>query len=354
MHWGVFHLPTSLPETPSEGADRYRTIIEQARHAEELGFDGVWLAEHHFQAFGGMFASPAIIGTAIAQHTRTIRIGTGVVLLPYHDPVRIAEDYATLDVLSHGRLEFGVGHGFIKWEGLNLGLSLEESRERFREHLEVILQAWTERSFSHKGRFYEYTALSVWPRPLQAPHPPVWMAATTTVDSFEFSGRQGYRMMLIPFLHEVDDLRGKVEAYLAARERADHDPGRARILALYHVYVGEDPAEARASAAAGIKEYMDTAANAHKLTAGMQEPESFRGHLAHRRATLGVLGPDDLLARRRVVVGSALEVREQLTYLRERLHLTDVIGLFALGGLTDAQIRASMRRFMEDVAPYVK
>ncbi len=353
MRWGVFYLPTSLPATPSEGAERFRSIIEQARYAEELGFDSAWLAEHHFQPFGGLFASPAVIGTAIARHTRAIRIGTGVALLPYHNPLRTAEDYATLDVLSNGRLEFGVGHGFVKWEGVNLGLAYEESRERFREHLEIILKAWTEPSFSHKGRFYEYQALSVWPRPLQAPHPPVWMAATATTESFEFSGRQGYQMMLIAFLHEVEDLRAKVEAYLSARERAGHDSGTTRVLALYHIYVGENPAEARASSAFGIMEYVNTAARSHQLTAKMEEPQTFRQHLAHR-ATLGALTPDDYLARRRVVVGSAIEVREQLSHLCERLSLTDVIGLFDLGGLTDAQVRASMRRFIEDVAPYVK
>lgn len=353
MHWGLFYLPTSLPETAAQGADRYRAILDQVRYAEELGFEAVWLAEHHFQAFGGMFPSPAILGAAIAQRTETLRIGTAVVLLPYQNPIRIAEDYATLDLLSNGRLEFGVGHGFVKWEALNFGVPPEESRERFREHLEVVLKAWTRPSMSHKGRFHEYTDLSVWPRPLQRPHPTVWMAATTTIESFESSGHQGYQMMLIPFLHDVEDLSRKVEAYLDARRAAGHDPLTARILAAYHLYVGEDAAEARSAGSAGVMEYIATAANAHKLTPKLEEPESFRSHLAHR-AALQTLSFDDLLARHRVLVGSAVEVRDQLRYLRERLRLTDVAGLFALGGLTDAQVRASMRRFVEDVAPHVK
>ncbi len=91
MRWGLFYLPTSLPDTPQEGADRFRTIIEQVRYAEQIGFNSVWLAEHHFQAFGGMFPSTPLIGAAIAQHTETIRVGTAVVLLPYHNPIRIAD-----------------------------------------------------------------------------------------------------------------------------------------------------------------------------------------------------------------------------------------------------------------------
>lgn len=353
MHWGLFYLPTSLPANPEDGAARYRTLLEQIRYAEALGFEAVWLAEHHFQAFGGMFASPPVIGAAIAEQTTAIRIGTAVALLPYQNPIRVAEDYATLDLLSNGRLDFGVGHGFVKWEALNFGVSPEESRERFREHLEIVLKAWTQPGMRHTGRFYDYSNLAVWPRPFQQPHPPVWMAATTTVESFEFSGRQGYHMMVIPFLHDVEDLRGKIEAYLAARKAAGHDPSTTRVLACYHLYVGEDAVEARASAAAGVMEYIATAGDAHKLTPNLEEPESFRSHLAHR-ASVRALSFEELLARNRVVVGSAAEVRDQLGYLRERLYLTDVAGLFALGGLTDAQVRASMRRFVDEVSPHVK
>jgi len=352
MHWGLFYLPSSLPDTPAQGAERFRSVVEQVRYAEEMGFEAVWLAEHHFQAFGGVFASTPVIGAAIAQNTRSIRIGPAVVLLPYHNPIRIAEDYATLDLLSNGRLEFGVGHGFVKWEALNFGIALDELRERFRENLEVVLKVWTQPSFSHKGRFFECSNLSVWPRPLQQPHPPVWMAATTTVESFEYSGQQGHHLMLIPYRHDVEDMRLKVEAYLAARQAAGHDPSTARILSAYHIYVGEDAAEARSSGLTGIMEYIRAAASAHALTPNIGEPESFRSHQA-QRDEMRKLGFNDLVARNRVVVGSAAEVREQLRYLCDRLYLTDVAGLFALGGLTDVQVRSSMRRFVEEVAPHV-
>jgi natural product biosynthesis luciferase-like monooxygenase protein len=353
MRYGLFYLPSSLPASRVEGAGRFRTIIDQIAYGEDIGFNSVWLAEHHFHAFAGIFSSPTIIGAAIAQRTKTMRIGTAVLLLPYHNPLRIAEDYATLDCVSNGRLEFGIGHGFVKWEALTFGIPLDDLRERFKENLEVVLKAWSEPRLDYKGRFYEYHGVEVWPRPLQEPHPTVWMAATTSVESFELSGRSGFHMMLIPFLNEVEELRGKMQAYFSAREAAGFDPSTARVLGVYHTYVGESSAEARAAAAQGLAEYNAAAREAHSLTPGMADPESYRSHEQHREQ-MKRLAFDDLVEQGRVLVGSVAEVREKVEYVRERLYLTDLAGNFALGGLTDAQARASMRRFMERVAPAIR
>jgi alkanesulfonate monooxygenase SsuD/methylene tetrahydromethanopterin reductase-like flavin-dependent oxidoreductase (luciferase family) len=136
MRFGLFYLPSSLPTTRADGSNRLRAVVEQAGYAEQLGFDSIWLAEHHFHSFGGLFSATPVIGAAIAQRTSSIRIGTAVILLPYHNPLRVAEDYATLDCLSGGRLQFGIGHGFVKWEALTFGIPLDELRDRFRENLE--------------------------------------------------------------------------------------------------------------------------------------------------------------------------------------------------------------------------
>jgi natural product biosynthesis luciferase-like monooxygenase protein len=352
MRYGLFYLPSSLPATRAHGVERLRVVVEQTEYAEQLGFDSVWLAEHHFHSFGGLFSATPVIGAAISQRTQTIRIGTAVVLLPYHNPLRIAEDYATLDCLSQGRLEFGIGHGFVKWEALTFGIPLDELRDRFRENLEVILKAWSDPVLNHKGRFHEFQGVEVWPRPLQQPHPTVWMAATSTVESFELAGRQGFHLMLIPFLHDVEELRPKVEAYLNARRAAGYDPSIARVLGVYHAYVGETSAEARAAGAQGVAEYHAAATHAHSLTPGVPDPESYRSH-ERQRAQMRHITFEDMVAGNRVLVGNADEVREKVEYVRERLYLTDLAGNFALGGLLDAQVRASMRRFMEQVAPKV-
>jgi natural product biosynthesis luciferase-like monooxygenase protein len=353
MSYGLFYLPSSLPATRREGAERFRTILEQVSYAEQIGFESVWLAEHHFHAFAGFFAAPQVIGAAIAQRTAKIRIGTAVLLLPYHNPLRIAEDYATLDCLSNGRVEFGIGHGFVKWEALTFGIPLEELRDRFKENIEVVLKAWRDPQVHHKGRFHEYNGVAVWPRPVQEPYPAVWMAATTSLESFELSGRHGFHMMLIPFLNDVEELRLKMEAYFEARRAAGHDASTARVLGVYHVYVGESAAEARSSAAPGLEEYHSAASQAHSLTPGVPDPESYRSHERHR-AAMKRLSFSDLVDQHRVLVGSAEEVREKVRYVRERLYLTDLAGNFALGGLTDSQTRTSMRRFMEQVVPKIR
>lgn len=353
MRYGLFYLPSSLPATRAEGAARFRTIVDQIAYGEEIGFESVWLAEHHFHAFAGIFSAPTVIGAAIAERTISMRIGTAVLLLPYHNPLRVAEDYATLDCLSNGRLEFGIGHGFVKWEALSFGIPLDDLRDRFKENLDVVLKAWSEPKLNFKGRFYEYQGVEVWPRPLQEPYPTVWMAATTSVESFEHSGKCGFHMMLIPFLNEVEELRLKMEVYFSARKAAGFDPSTARVLGVYHAYVGESSAEACAAGAGGLAEYNAAARAAHSLTPGMADPESYRSHQRHREQ-MKVLTFDELVDQSRVLIGTADDVRKKLEYVRERLYLTDVAGNFALGGLTDAQARASMQRFMEQVAPKVR
>lgn len=349
MRYGIFYLPALTPSDHADASKSFHSVVEQAAYGEGLGFDSVWLAEHHFHSFGGIFSSPPVIGAAIAQRTARIRIGTAVTLLPYHSPLRIAEDYATLDCLSGGRLEFGIGHGFIKWESLTFGTPLEELRERFRESLEIILKAWSESKLNHSGRFYDYKGVKLLPRPVQQPHPTVWMGATSTAESFEFAGRSGFHMMLIPFLHEIDELRSMVELYFKARRAAGHDPRTARVIAMYHIYVGENSAEARSTAEPALAIYHAAAAEARNLTQGIPEPESYRTHDEHR-AKMRRLTFNDLVEQNRVLVGGAAEVREKVAHVQERLRLTDLAGNFALGSLTDTLTRATLRRFIDQVA----
>jgi natural product biosynthesis luciferase-like monooxygenase protein len=352
MRFGIFHLPSLTAADHTNAADCLHSIVEQAAYGEELGFDSVWLAEHHFHSFGGILSSPPVIGAAIAQRTAKIRIGTAVTLVPYHNPLRIAEDYATLDCLSNGRVEFGVGHGFIKYESLTFATPLEELRNRFKENLEIIFKAWSEPKFSHKGNFYAYDDVELLPRPVQKPYPTVWMGATSTPESFEFAGRSGFHLMLIPFLHEIDELRSMVEAYMNARRAAGLDPESARVIAMYHIYVGESSDEARATAEPALAAYHAAAAEARNLTQGIPEPESYRTHDQHR-AKMRKLTFNDLVEQNRVLVGDAAGVRDKVAHVCERLGLTDLAGNFALGNLPDSLTRAALRRFMDHVAPKV-
>ncbi|MGH7872484.1 MAG: LLM class flavin-dependent oxidoreductase [Candidatus Binatia bacterium] len=215
------------------------------------------------------------------------------------------------------------------------------------------MKAWSEPKFSHKGRSYQSDNVELLPRPAQQPYPMVWMGATSTVESFEFAGRSGFHLMLIPFLHEIDELRSMVEVYIRARQAAGYDPITARVIAMYHIYAGESSAAARATAEPALADYHAAAAQARNLThGGIPEPESYRTHDEHR-AKMRKLTFTDLVGQNRVLVGDAAEVREKVAHVQERLHLTDLAGNFALGSLPDRPTRAALLRFMEQVAAKV-
>src|SRR5206468_2861046 len=186
MKFAMFTL-SERPEGCS-AADVYHRVIEQAEAADELGFEAMWLAEHHFTDYG-ITPSPAVLGTAIAGRTRRLRIGTGVAILPFHDPRRLAEDYAMLDVLSEGRLDFGVGRGYQPAEFAGFGVSMADSRARFNEALQIIEGLWTNDVFSYHGDHFRFDDLSLYPRQVQAP-PPIWMAAVSP-ESFDLAAQAG-------------------------------------------------------------------------------------------------------------------------------------------------------------------
>src|SRR6059036_3309674 len=151
---------------------RYRDLIAQIELGEVLGFDTVWLGELHFSRAFSILADPLMMLAAAAQRTRRIRLGTAVTLLPLHSPIKIAEQAAIADILSDGRLEFGVGRGIARHYA-SYGIPPEESRARFDEALDFILAAWTNDSFSFEGKYFRARELTVVPRPVQRPHPPV-------------------------------------------------------------------------------------------------------------------------------------------------------------------------------------
>jgi hypothetical protein len=181
MRFGVFHQAAAEPGRSH--ADRYTEMIDLIALADEMGFDVAWLAELHFGGAFSLLAQPLMAVPAIAARTRRIRIGTAVTLLPLRHPLECAEQAAVADILSGGRLEFGVGRGSIPSQFHGFRVPLTENRARFDEALEIIRRAWTEERFSYRGRFYQVEELAVVPRPVQRPHPPI-RVAVHTLESF--------------------------------------------------------------------------------------------------------------------------------------------------------------------------
>ena len=246
MHLGLI-MECDYRETGTQ-EDAFREAFSLVDQAEESGLDGVWLAERHFaapkgptDAFGTAIPSigsvPLVLASAIAARTQRLRIGLAVAVLPLCHPIRMAEEAATVDQISQGRLEFGIGRsGFARaYEGY--GIPYAESRERFQESLDIILKAWTQHQFSHQGKHFTFNDVCVVPKPYQKPHPPLQMAATTE-DTFPQVGRMGLPIFVGLRGFDVPEVAHHLNVYREAW-RAEGHPGDGDVLLRIPAYVAE-------------------------------------------------------------------------------------------------------------------
>jgi len=246
VRFGLFFL-VSVPESHDNVA-AYQNEIDQMVLADEFypGFDGIWVGEHHFSPYGTVGSAMGLSAFAAAR-TKRIRIGQAVNVLPFIHPIRLAEDAAMVDILSGGRLNFGIGRGYSALEYGGLGISMDESRQRFNESIDIILEAWTKPSFSYSGEFFQVPHVSIYPRPVQRPCPPIWMACTSP-PTVAWAADRGFAY-LQDHMQPVPQL---VEARRVYAERLGASQGamnNARLLAdsavLRMAYVAEDDRRAR-------------------------------------------------------------------------------------------------------------
>jgi alkanesulfonate monooxygenase SsuD/methylene tetrahydromethanopterin reductase-like flavin-dependent oxidoreductase (luciferase family) len=196
MRFGLFGGARSRGGGPQGDSTGYKDYIAYVREAETLGFDSLFIVEHHFTGFGQVSASLNVL-SYLAACTERIRLGTAVVVLPWHNPVLVAESAATLDLLSDGRFDFGVGKGYRDYEFAGFCVPPEEATERFDEAMEVIRKAWSAggNRFSHHGKRWHFEKVVVEPAPVQQPHPPFWLGAGSE-DSIRRAAREGYNLLL--------------------------------------------------------------------------------------------------------------------------------------------------------------
>jgi alkanesulfonate monooxygenase SsuD/methylene tetrahydromethanopterin reductase-like flavin-dependent oxidoreductase (luciferase family) len=223
----------------------YETALERVSIMDQSGYDAVWLAEHHFSSFS-VCPSVHMMGTMIAARTQRLRIGMAVSLAPFYNPLRLAEEVALLDVLSGGRVNWGAGRGFERSEFAAFGIPGEESAPRFHETVDIVLKAWTNQRVSHQGRFYQYDGVEVLPKPLQAPHPPVWMAASST-PAIDWAASQGHAILMDPHSSRTDLTRKRRHYAAKLAEAGFSDAGRTIPMARL-VAVDETAEKARAVA----------------------------------------------------------------------------------------------------------
>ena len=215
--------------------------FSQVVEAEKLGIDSVWLAEHHFSPDRSVLASPMILSSAIAARASRIRIGLAVQVLPLTNPLRIAEEAATVDHISKGRFEFGIGRsGLTKYyQGYNVPYS--ESRQRFFEALDVIMRAWNQDQFSYHGKYYSYQDVTLVPKPYQQPYPPTRIAVASE-DTFSLAGKLGHPIFTSAST-PVPQLEKGLNPYRQAREEAGHS-GPAQVSLRIPTYVALDAKKA--------------------------------------------------------------------------------------------------------------
>ena len=218
MQFGLFGGARTKRAIGLEDSLGYDSFIDYVVEADRLGFRHMFLVEHHFTGHGQVSASLTLLAY-LAAKTRNIRLGTAVVVLPWHNPVLIAEQAATLDLLTGGRFDFGIGKGYRKAEFDGFCIPIEEATERFDEAIEIIRKAWTtEGRFSHHGKRWHYEDIVVEPEPLQRPHPPLWMAAGSP-DSIKRAAREGYHLLLDQ-LAQVDQIASRIALFRAECEKA--------------------------------------------------------------------------------------------------------------------------------------
>lgn len=346
MRFGLFFQASEAPGHTH--AERFGEMLELATLADELGFDVAWLAEIHFGGAFSLLSSPLMAVPAIAQRTRRIRIGTAVTLLPLHHPLSCAEQAATADVLSGGRLEFGVGRGSIPSQFHGFRVPLAENRARFVEALEIIRRAWTEERFSYRGRFYEVEELAVVPKPVQRPHPPI-RVAVHTAESFAHIGDLGLPIYSGTTTTPLPQLRECMALYRERLTAAGHPWQADQMALMLPVHVAATAAGARDAMRPGVHQYYK-----NLRTIFAQIPESYGEHLPRLRMIEETVAnlPYEKFCRDQSVFGDAAEVIDRLQAARDEFGLSQIISWFDQGAmLPRAEVERTMRRFAEQVMP---
>jgi alkanesulfonate monooxygenase SsuD/methylene tetrahydromethanopterin reductase-like flavin-dependent oxidoreductase (luciferase family) len=340
MKFGLhYQLPCHDSQSPVQ---RYRDTLEQAAHAETLGFESLWPVEQHFDPDLSILPAPLLLLAALAERTTALRLGIAIILLPLSHPVRMAEEIATLDVISNGRVEFGIGRGSLPTHFTGFGISQSESRDRFLEGLEIIRLAWTEERMSYRGRFFQVADLAVVPKPVQQPHPPIRVAANTP-ETFELMGRMGISIFVAAQVNPFPRIREYLPIYRNSRAAGGHpDHGAEDVTVLIPTYVAESRAQVTQEIEPSISRWLQIAAARRATRAGVGPPLDHFRHMTYEQAC-------EMMA----VFETPEACTERLQQLREEFNMGRLICWFNPGGLVPhVKVMRSMELFAAKVMPH--
>ncbi len=321
MRLSAFTVVDAPPAPGGEVGDRYAKVVRLAEAVESGGLSALWIAEHHFQP-GGVCPSPPVLLAALSQRTSRIRLGVLVSVLPFHRPVELAEQYAMVDRLSGGRLNLGVGSGYIPLEFEGFGVDPATKRERFDRHLDVLLAALDGQEVRVDEPAARPVRLNV--LPVQRPHPPIWVAVQRR-EAIPFVARRGASLALVPYA----TVSGPPELAEEIREFHRHLPAgaRAEVAVALHLYAGAHPDRARNA----LQQYLDD----RLATQSVFYQEKVRRDPHH--ADAGAIEASGF-----ALFGTPTEVAAKLRPFAE-IGVDEVLGIFDFGGLPDDDVGRSVR-----------
>jgi len=326
----------------------YDEMLEQIQYAEELGFESVWLAEHHFSAYGSM-PSPQVAAAAISQITSKMDIGMGISILNFDNPVRIAEDYAMVDILSNGRLKFGAGRGYQPSEAKGLGISLEKTRERYWEYVEIIQGLWNNETFSYDGEFYKFDNLRLVPKPVQERIP--FYHACISPESFELMVEKNVKeFMVTPTLMVMDDV---LDYTRRTRDRLLQKGIKPNIHMNLQMNIADDTEQAIRNVEQEMKVYFNKVLELIPGAKGTQAPATYERFAEVAREFDGPLNVSALNDSGVALLAGPKEAIERLEKV-EDAGVTSLSCWFHMGDMEHRKVMKAMKRYAEEVLPYFK
>jgi alkanesulfonate monooxygenase SsuD/methylene tetrahydromethanopterin reductase-like flavin-dependent oxidoreductase (luciferase family) len=346
FEFGMFHEFQRTAGVTDEEA--FATSFDEIDAAEHWGLDAMWLAEIHVNPDRSVCSAPLTLASAIAARTKRMKIGTGVQVLPLCHPLRLAEEAATVDQISRGRLIFGVGRSGFPRTYEAYGVPYGESRERFAETLEILKRAWTEPSFSYHGKYYSFDNVRLAPKPYQKPWPDIRIAANST-DTFPSIAKLGHGVLVAVRQGTLEELEPNISAYRKAWKAAGH-PGEGKVFLRAPVYVADTDQQAREEPQESIMyfyRYLGERLEDSATRAGVQQGEL----RAARGRRLQTITYEEAL-REKLIVGSPDVVADRLMGLQETLGLDGILCEMNCGTkIPHQRVMKSLQLLCEKVKP---
>ena len=346
MKFGLFHS-VQLPN-PSEQERYYREALEQVLHAERLGYSSVWFTEHHFTRHGIVSATASVL-SYLAAITDTIRLGTAVTVLPFHSPIQLAEQMATVDLLSNGRLDLGVGRGYQWGEFHRMNIPMEEASRRFEESMGLLTRAWTSvEPFDHRGEFWSFNDITVLPRPVQQPHPPVYVAASGA-DSVSRVVKNDWNL-LIGQGETYGQVASQIQFYQEALAETESNYSPQRVVVARAMYVAPTTEQARREAEVPFMWFKQTGQEVSAPPDQRVEllPEEYASYRS--RYALDARFDYSEMCDNVMLFGSPQDLAERIGRLRDS-GVETLIFFVNFGGIESQMVLDSLELFASDVMP---